>query len=292
LQPLYAITGRLELTESIAPALDGFRGMGPVRIGNAAATQRQFDVYGAVVLAASQYFYDARLNAPGDESLLRQLEMLGNHAVALYEQPDSGPWELRGQQRPHTFSAVMCWAACDRLARICEHLGVSQRAVRWRTEASRMRERILRRCWSEERRSLVSQCEGRELDATLLLLPELGFLPADDPRFGATLAAIEAELRVGDLMFRYRHADDFGRPQNAFTVCSFWYVNALAAVGRLQEARDTFERLLQRRNRLGLLSEDIDPVSGEHWGNFPQTYSMVGIISSAVRLSRSWEQAL
>jgi GH15 family glucan-1,4-alpha-glucosidase len=126
--------------------------------------------------------------------------------------------------------------------------------------------------------------------ATALLLPELGLLPATDPRFLKTLERIEEELRTGDLLFRYKHADDFGAPENAFTICAFWYVNALAAAGRVEEARERFTRLLERRNPLGLLSEDISPASGELWGNFPQTYSMVGVIGSALRLSRSWEE--
>ena len=138
--------------------------------------------------------------------------------------------------------------------------------------------------------AFTSAFGNRDLDATALLLPELGLLPATDPRFLKTLERIGEELRVGDLLFRYKHADDFGAPENAFTICAFWYVNALAAAGRIDEARARFTRLLERRNPLGLLSEDIAPASGELWGNFPQTYSMVGVIGSALRLSRSWEE--
>ena len=125
-----------------------------------------------------------------------------------------------------------------------------------------------------------------------MLLPELGLLPATDERFVATVNAIEQLLKDGDWMFRYRHPDDFGRPRTAFTVCGFWYVDALAAMGRREEARDQFERMLAARTRLGLLSEDIDPRTSELWGNFPQTYSLVGIINSAVRLSRGWDEVL
>ena len=149
---------------------------------------------------------------------------------------------------------------------------------------------ILQGAWSEERQCFTSAFGNRDLDATALLLPELGLLPATDPRFLKTLERIEEELRVGDLLFRYKHADDFGMPENAFTICAFWYVNALAAAGRVDEARERFSRLLERRNPLGLLSEDISPATGELWGNFPQTYSMVGVIGSALRLSRSWEE--
>jgi GH15 family glucan-1,4-alpha-glucosidase len=186
----------------------------------------------------------------------------------------------------------MCWAACDRLARIAAHLGLTERGAHWSALAEDMRARILHRAWHPQRRVLASTLDGDMLDATVLLLPELGLIDAHDERFLATLDAVERELREGDLIFRYRHGDDFGEPHNAFTVCSFWYVNALAAAGRRVEAREIFERLLQRRNRLGLLSEDIDPRTGEQWGNYPQTYSMVGVILCARRLSRSWEEVV
>jgi GH15 family glucan-1,4-alpha-glucosidase len=153
-----------------------------------------------------------------------------------------------------------------------------------------MRADILKGAWNEELQSFTSAFGNRDLDATTLLLPELGLLPATDPRFLKTLERIEAELCEGDLLFRYKHADDFGKPENAFTICAFWYVNALAASGRVDEARARFSRLLELRNPLGLLSEDITPATGELWGNFPQTYSMVGVIGSALRLSRSWEE--
>ena len=292
LQPLYGIAGEKHLQENIAPALEGFRGMGPVRVGNLAYQQRQYDIYGAIVLAARQLFFDRRLAAPASASQFHRLEPLGEAALAFFEKPDAGPWELRGNERVHTFSAVMCWAAADRLARIASHLNLTDNAQRWRTHADAMRARILARSWSDERGAFVTAYDSRDLDATALLLPELGFIPAEDPRFLSTLSAIERELVREDLVFRYRHADDFGVPANTFTMCSFWYVNALAAVGRQEEARRHFERLLTRRNGVGLLSEDIDPASGEQWGNFPQVYSMVGIITSALRLSRRWEDML
>ena len=183
----------------------------------------------------------------------------------------------------------MCWVACDRLARIAARLGLAERALYWRGHADAIHRGICENAWDATRSSFVASFGGQELDASLLLLNELGFLAADDPRFAGTVAAIERELRRGDFIFRYDHEDDFGRPQNAFIVCTFWFVNALAALGRREEARALFEKLLACRNPLGLLSEDIDPVTRELWGNFPQTYSMVGLINSAMRLSASWE---
>ncbi len=156
-----------------------------------------------------------------------------------------------------------------------------------------MRARILERAWNPQRNAFVAALDGTaDLDASLLLLPDLGIVDGTDPRFVATVDTIGRELREGDLLFRYRHADDFGRPETAFTVCAFWHVNALAATGRVAEARAQFEQLLARRNHVGLLSEDIHPGTGQQWGNFPQTYSMVGIINCALRLSRSWDSAL
>jgi GH15 family glucan-1,4-alpha-glucosidase len=290
LQPLYGITGDPHAVEKIATTLSGYRGMGPVRFGNLAAEQVQHDVYGSVILAATQLFFDHRLVRSGDQTLLERLYRLGKRAVATFEEPDAGPWEFRGKLQRHTFSAAISWAGCDRLARIARRVGDHIAARDWSARAEYMRQEILEGAWSEERQSFTSAFGNRDIDATALLLPELGLLPATDPRFLKTLERVEEELRNGDLLFRYKHADDFGAPENAFTICAFWYVNALAAAGRLDEARERFDRLLKRRNHLGLLSEDISPANGELWGNFPQTYSMVGIIGSALRLSRSWEE--
>lgn len=291
LQPAYRVSGLPGMEESVVTTLEGYRGMGPVRIGNQAYTQVQNDVYGSVVLAATHVFFDRRLGDAGGESLFRQLEVLGERAVLVYDQPDAGLWELRGSARVHTFSSVMCWVACDRLAKIAVRLALPERASRWRIHADRIHATICKRAWSAGRNSFVAAFEGDSLDASLLLLAELGFLRADDPRFAATVSAIEHELRRGDFIFRYVESDDFGPPENAFIVCTFWYIEALAAIGRRDEARRLFEVMLSHRNRLGMLSEHIDPRSGELWGNYPQTYSMVGMINCATRLSIPWDQA-
>ncbi|MDZ7787703.1 MAG: glycoside hydrolase family 15 protein [Halofilum sp. (in: g-proteobacteria)] len=291
LQPLYGIGGETTLTETEADHLGGYRGMKPVRIGNDAYRQIQHDSYGAVVLAVTQAFFDERLTRPGDVALFRRLEPLGEHAARLFDQPDAGLWEYRGHEKVHTYSAVMCWAACDRLARIAHRLELTQAHEAWRRRADDMHAVISERGWSEQRGAFVESFGGDRLDASLLLLHELDFLAADDPRFVATVEAIEGELRRGDHMFRYVGEDDFGAPENAFNICTFWYIDALAAIGRRAEARRLFENMLASTTRLGLLSEDMDPTTGELWGNFPQTYSMVGLINSALALSRRWEDA-
>ena len=292
LQPLYGIAGEAHIEESIAPDLAGYRGMGPVRVGNQAYLQKQYDVYGAVILAAAQTFFDQRLASPGDVDLFRRLERAGERASMLWDRPDSGPWEFRGVEKQHTFSAAMCWAGCDRLRRIATELRLRDRAEAWADCANRLRHSILENAWNPARGSFTASFGGNDVDATSVLLPELGIVAGSDPRFLQTLDAVTRDLKHGDWLFRYRHPDDFGTPATAFTICAFWYVNALAAAGRLDEARELFQRLLERRTSLGLLAEDIDPVTGELWGNFPQTYSMVGIINCAVRLSRPWEDVL
>jgi len=291
LQPVYGIGLESELIERHETSLEGYRGMGPVRVGNQAWEHIQNDVYGSVVLAATQAFFDQRLRHPGGARLFELLERVGEEALKVWDQPDAGLWEFRTRAQVHTFSAVMCWAACDRLASIASHLELASKAERWRNEATRIHAAIVERAWSEERQSFTEAFGNQTMDASLLLLAELGFVSADDPRFHSTLAAIESDLRRGDYMMRYVDADDFGVPQNSFNICTFWYINALTRVGRRDEARALFENMLSHCNRAGLLSEDLDTSNGELWGNFPQTYSMVGLINSAMLLSKSWEEA-
>lgn len=292
LRPLYGITRHADLSERVAAHLPGYRGMGPVRIGNQAYQQIQHDVYGSVILAAAHVFFDRRLARTGNRHLFERLEWLGHEAVKAFDKPDAGIWELRGKHAVHTFSSLMCWAACDRLSRIANALSLSGRRDFWREEADRLHSVISQRCWNASLNSFVATWNGDTLDASLLLLHELDFLEAQDPRFASTVEAVGAELMKGDLLQRYAVADDFGYPETAFTICTFWYVDALAALGRKMEALSIFKAILDRRNPLGLLSEDVHPTTGELWGNFPQAYSMVGLINSAMRLSRSWEEMI
>ena len=291
LQPVYGIALEKRLTEKEVASLAGYRAMGPVRVGNQAYEHIQNDVYGSVILASTQFFFDQRLVQPGDTRLFQKLEKVGEQAVKLFDRPDAGMWELRTKAKVHTFSAVMCWAGCDRLAKVAARLGNDGRAEYWRRHADHISGVIQKEAWDEKQNSFVESFGGTGIDASLLLLNEIGFLAADDPRFAGTVAAVEKTLRHGDHIFRYATADDFGVPQTSFNICTFWYIDALAALGRAEEARDLFEKMLACRNRLGLLSEDLDPDTGELWGNFPQTYSMVGLINAAMRLSKTWEDA-
>jgi len=291
IQPVYGINGRAKLDECEITSLPGYRAMGPVRVGNQACEQIQHDVYGSAILAVAHVFFDRRLEHRGGKALFSRLEPLGEIAFGVYDQPDSGPWETRKTTRVHTFSSVMCWAACDRLARIADHLGLGERALHWRARADEIHQTICRRAWNEKKQAFAASFEGDSLDASLLLVHDLGFVGAADPRFAQTVSAIERELKHGNYIYRYVETDDFGVPENAFVVCTFWYIYALAALNRTQEARVLFTNLLARRNHHGLLAEHIDPQSGEPWGNFVQTYSMVGLINAAIRLSRRWDTA-
>ena len=221
-----------------------------------------------------------------------RLERMGDRAYAVYNTPDAGMWELRTRARVHTSSALMCWAACDRLAKIAAHLLLPDRAVLWRRRADEIRLAIETLAWNAELNSFAESFGGRDVEAGLLLIGEVGFLPPQDPRYIGTVEAVERRLKQGDFLFRYHAADDFGAPETAFNICTFWYIDALIRLDRKAEARELFERWLGHRNHLGLLSEDLHPASGELWGNYPQTYSMVGIINVATRLSRPWSEAV
>jgi hypothetical protein len=291
-QPLYGIGLERALPERVVEHAAGYRGMGPVRVGNQAHEHYQHDVYGGIVLGAAQAFHDRRLLQPADAADFTALETMGEQAWRLHDQPDAGIWELRTRARVHTSSVLMCWAACDRLAHAARALALPERAALWRQRATRIRELILARAWNQKRQAFVESLDGEHLDASVLLMAEVGFVEPRDPRFVATVAALDAALLDGPFMRRYEAPDDFGRPEVAFNVCSFWRVDALARIGRSDEAREAFEALLAHRNPLGLLSEDLAPASGELWGNFPQTYSMVGIVNGAMRLSAAWDTVI
>lgn len=288
IQPLYGVLGEKSLPEVQAPRLAGYRGMGPVRVGNQAAEQIQHDAYGQIVLSNVQAFFDERLFRMAGVEDFEALERVGERAWELYDKPDAGLWELRTRQSVHTYSAAMCWAACDRLGNAASRLGLPDRATFWNDRAAVMRDRIESAAWREETQRLSATFSGDDLDASLIQLLDLRFLSPDDPRFRGTLDAVEQGLRRGSHMLRYDTEDDFGLPETAFNVCTFWLIEALHFTGRDADARELFEEMLSRRTASGLLSEDIDPQTGELWGNYPQTYSLVGMINCAVLLSKPW----
>ena len=288
IQPLYAVSGAKEIIEWEAECLPGYRNMGPVRIGNAAYYQLQNDCYGQIIIPNIQAFSDKRLLRMANEDDFVSLEKVGEMAWKLHDQPDAGLWELRTRAAVHTYSSVMCWAACDRLANAAERLGLCDREKIWRERADTIRHNIDAGAWYEEGGHYAASFGGKELDASLLQMVELRYVKPDDPRFKATLAAVEKSLRRGEHMLRYDNEDDFGLPETAFNICTFWLIEALHLDGRDDEAKGLFEAMLAHRTKSGLLSEDMDFETSELWGNFPQTYSLVGIINCAGVLSRSW----
>jgi GH15 family glucan-1,4-alpha-glucosidase len=292
IQPLYGIGQEEKLPEFILDHLPGYRGMGPVRVGNQAQEHFQYDVYGNIVLGAAQAFHDHRLFKRAGRAEFAHMEAVGEQAFRVYDQPDAGMWELRTRARVHTSSALMSWAACDRLAKIASALGLPERIRYWRERADTIRARILKESWNEDRQAFAESFGGRDLDASALLMAEVNMIDPNDSRFVSTVDALERSLCDGPYMRRYEAADDFGKPETAFNICTFWRIDALARIGRKAQAREIFEVMLKSRNHLGLLSEDTHPVTGEMWGNFPQTYSMVGTINAAVRLSAPWDTVI
>jgi GH15 family glucan-1,4-alpha-glucosidase len=290
IQPLYSVMGEGDLDEGTAEHLAGYRGMGPVRIGNAAYTQVQHDCYGQVVLPTVQGFFDRRFLRMADERDFESLEEVGEMAWTKHDQPDAGLWEFRTRQEVHTYSAAMSWAACDRLANVARHLGKEDRARLWDERAAAIRAKIDAEAWVDDGDGghYGASFESDYLDASLLQLVELRYLAPDDPRFVSTFDAAEKALRRGEHMLRYAHEDDFGAPETAFNICTFWLIDALARCGRTAEARELFVAMLGHTTASGLLSEDMDFETCELWGNFPQTYSLVGVINCAGLLSKSW----
>lgn len=289
LAPLYRVDGRTDLEESIQPEWSGIEGEKPVRVGNAALDQRQHDVFGELVLALTPLFVDARFAEQATTQVLDLVERLARKAALLAGTPDAGIWEVRTVARRQTFSTLMCWAGVDRMARIAErHRPAS--AAELHATADRIRARILTEAVDPQRKCLVAQHSGHDVDAALLQAVALRFLPPTDPRMHATVDAVRRELEVDGWLRRYRTDDGFGEPRVAFTLCTFWLVEALATLGRIEQARTLMERVRAIDAPLGLLSEDVDPKTGRMWGNFPQAYSHVGLIHAAFAASPTWSE--
>ena len=287
-QPVYGVGLEPVLTERTVAGLAGYRGMGPVRVGNQAHEHMQYDVFGQIVLSTVQAFFDARLMRPASVEDFGALEWVGERAFELHDQPDASLWEFRGREAVHTYSSVMCWAACDRLGNAAHQLGLADRATFWNGRAAQIRATIEREAWNEDLGRYSSTFGGDQLDASLLQLVDVRFCSPTDPRMLATMEAVETGLRRGAFMLRYSLPDDFGEPKTAFNFCTFWLIEALQLSGRSDEARALFEEMLSRRTKAGLLSEDISFDGKTLWGNYPQTYSLVGLINCATLLSRPW----
>ncbi|HVU00534.1 MAG TPA: glycoside hydrolase family 15 protein [Polyangiaceae bacterium] len=289
LAPLYRIDGKSDLDERIVEHWAGFLGEQPVRVGNAAALHQQYDVFGEMLLAFTPLFLDARFREQASSHVLDLVVRLARKSIAVAGKPDAGIWEYRTDSRPQTFSALMCWAAADRMARIARHHRPSD-ADEFARAADQIRDEILSRAVHPERNCLVADYGGREVDAALLQAVTLRFLPPEDPRILATIDAVRADLEQDGWVRRYRTDDGFGVPEVSFMLCSFWLVEALAVTGKTAEARDLMRRITRVNAPLGLFSEDVAPKTGRMWGNFPQAYSLVGFIHAAFAVSPRWSE--
>jgi GH15 family glucan-1,4-alpha-glucosidase len=284
LQPVYGIGGERDLREEFLPHLAGFGGNGFVRVGNAAYDQRQNDLMGELVLCFETLLRDPRIVHEDPHALFPMIEALVEHSIAVAPEPDTGIWEFRTMLRPYTFSRAMCWTAVHRGALIARRLGYERQAARWEAIAETERELVLKRGFNASAGFFTQMLDGSHPDASNLLLPTIGIVDARDPRFVATLEAYEKLLVEGGWMLRYRSPDDFGETTSAFTICSFWWAEALAMTGRLEPAMEVLERLLRAANPVGLFSEDVDPKNGRLLGNFPQAYTHVGLIHAATTI--------
>jgi GH15 family glucan-1,4-alpha-glucosidase len=291
LAPLYRVDATVDLEERTLPTWPGFNGEGPVRIGNAAAKQRQLDVFGEMVLALCPVFLDDRFSAERSRDTLELLHRLARKAISVAGTPDMGIWEFRTGTYPQTFSSLMCWAAADRMAAVLDR-SQSGGGAEMRQAADRIRTEIIAKAWNANMGTFVATYEGTGLDASLLQIASLRLLTADDPRLQGTIDAVWRELTRGGWLLRYQLDDGFGVPAVAFIMCTFWLVEALVVVGRTAEARELLERARAALSPLGLLSEDYAVDDLRMWGNFPQAYSHVGLIHAAFAASPRWSEVL
>ena len=284
-QIMYGIHGERKLTEVILEHLSGYKGSKPVRIGNDAYHQRQNDSFGYLMDLIYQYY--KLMAGPLDEieDMWEMVRSIMSTVTENWHKPDKGIWEIRGEGKHFVSSKVMCWVAMDRGEKIAELLGKYEYAQKWKEEASKIKEDVMRNGWKEEIQSFSQAYDNLDLDSSLLLMEVYGFIQADDIRYHKTVKAIQEALLHNGLMYRYNTHDDFGLPSSAFTICTFWLVRALFVVGKKDEARSLFEGILKCTNHVGLLSEDIDFETKELLGNFPQAYSHLAIINAAMLFS-------
>ena len=291
LAPVYRLDGTRRLTEVIVPDWSGYEGSGPVRHGNQASEHRQHDVFGEMALSLAPAFMDDRFQDDQTPEVLKLLARLARKALSVAGTPDAGIWEYRADWRPQTFSSLMCWAAADRMATIAARHAPGD-AREFTEAAARLHAQIVEQAWLPSRGTFVESYGGVGLDAALLQMAPLRFLPGDDSRLVGTVDALRTALTHDGWMRRYDFDDGFGKPTVAFIICTFWMVEALAITGREAEARELMDRVLQARSPLGLLGEDFDPATRRLWGNFPQAYSHVGLIHAAFRASPRWADVL
>ncbi|TAJ08107.1 glycoside hydrolase family 15 protein [Marinilabiliaceae bacterium JC017] len=285
MQIMYGINGEKNLYEYELAHMEGYEGSRPVRIGNAAYIQKQNDIYGILMDVILQHFELYSTTLEHSEDLWTIVRNVVKVVEENWEKPDKGIWEIRNEDRHFTFSKVLCWVALDRAVKIARILKQNSYIVPWRAVRDLIKAEIIEQAWSEEKQAFTQAYEVEDMDASVLLMEPYGFIEASDPKYKNTVLAIQKELETDGLMFRYRNKDDFGDPKSAFTICSFWLINSLYKIGHKEEAIEKFNKILSYSNHLGLFSEDIDFKTKRLLGNFPQAYSHLAIIETAINLS-------
>ena len=284
-QVMYGIRGERELSETELPHLSGYENSRPVRIGNAAFYQKQNDIFGYLLNVVYQYYQ----NFPGTLDEIEDMwEIVRNISLTVsthWEKPDKGIWEIRNDEHHFVFSKVMSWVAMDRASNIAKLLNQKYYMEAWRSIANDIKEDILKNGWNDELQTFTQTYDNSELDASLLLMSEYGFIAANDLKYQNTVIAVKNALFYQGLVYRYKNSDDFGKPTSSFTICTFWLIQALFRIGMKEEAKNIFENLLTYGNHLGLFSEDIDFSTKRLLGNFPQAYSHLALINTATLFS-------
>ena len=284
IQIMYGIDGESRLTEKILKHLDGYENSRPVRIGNDAYRQKQNDIYGILMDVIYQQFNVFKTSLQNSEALWTMVRNIVNTVERNWRKPDRGIWEIRNENKHFTFSKVLCWVAVDRAIRVAGLIGMEYIVDEWTKLKDEIRHDILENAWNEELGAFGQSYGSSDMDASTLLMEPLGFIEASDPRYVGTVKESGRQLLRNGLMYRYRNSDDFGQPSSSFTICTFWYITALFRTGERKKARELFSDLLSCSNHVGLLSEDIDFESRRLLGNFPQAYSHLALIETAIIL--------
>lgn len=284
-QIMYGIRGERTLQEEELSHLSGFENSLPVRVGNAAYSQRQNDVFGYLMDVIYQYYRFFPGTLDEIEDIWEIVRSIIRTVIADWGNPDKGIWEFRNSEKHFVFSKVMCWVTLDRGAKIAQLLNMNDYARKWKTEANKIKKDVLTNGWNEELQSFTQTYHETDMDASLFLMEKYGFIQASDGQFKKTVQAIKKALFYNGLMYRYINADDFGRLSSSFTICTFWLIQALYATGETQEAEEIFNTIVGYSNHVGLFSEDLDFKTKRQLGNFPQAYSHLALINTAILFS-------
>ena len=285
MQIMYGINGEKKLTELELSHLSGYENSAPVRVGNAAYIQKQNDIYGILLDVIYLHFKIHFTSLNHSEELWTLVRNVVKIVERNWQLPDKGIWEIRNDDKHFTFSKVLCWTAINRAAKIADLLNQSDYAEKWNPLQEEIKADIYKNAWSEKKQAFTQAYGVEDLDASVLLMESYGFIKAKDPKYVSTTLAIQKELEHNGLLFRYKNHDDFGLPNSAFTICTFWLINSLYKIGKKKEAREKFNTILTYANHLGLFSEDIHFDSKRLLGNFPQAYSHLALIETAITIS-------